>query len=307
MTLLELIDLVSLKTHRDDDYARDEARKYIQARYRMFWDSRPWRDSLAMLTIPAAQVTREIILPGIVDRVQKVRWKQDTLGVDELTTIFDVDPGRFERESTPLAFSILSPSGVSVSPGGGAIIVRGTDAGASFTVSITGRKDNAEVSETLNVVGTANITSQFEYDEIASLSKDSAEYALEAYAGTEQILALSASETGRKFQRVSFQVNLSETQDVMVLFKRQFVPLVNDSDETKITGIDNALLAAAIADVLEGQRQYAKAQAKMAEAMNLAQQAADLETNQSASEIRIIPFESAGAPDWSDTWTSYAL
>jgi hypothetical protein len=105
-------------------------------------------------------------------------------------------------------------------------------------------------------------------------------------------LFLETFETSRAHQRLHFHGTPQTADNVLILYKRKIRPLVNDSDGTEIGGIDNALLSAAIADMLEGQRQYAKAQLKAGEASQLASAAADLETNQSANIIRLIPWDS---------------
>ena len=101
--------------------------------------------------------------------------------------------------------------------------------------------------------------------------------------------SLRNSERERQHQRIHFHSTPQNARTGLLLFKRTFQPLLNDSDAPLIGGIDNALLCAAESDMLEGQRQYGKAQAKMQEAVAMIGTMQDLERQQSANLIRIIP------------------
>ena len=304
MTLSELADLVCTKCHRTDAQSVTEAKTYIRARYRMLWDSRPWRDAIGMLSIAAVDVTRVTILPGIVDRLMSVRWgDSSTLLPADLGTIFSIDPALFERTGEPATFSLISPSGVEVSPAGGKIKISSTDSNAAFQVSIRGMLGTVEKNEILSTVGVSLIESVNSYDEILSLSKSSTTSDLtvaKSAGGT--ILTLDALESSRQFQRIHFHVTPDNSKALLILFKRRFRPLLKDSDSTELTGIDNALIAAAVADILEAQRQYGKAQIKMQESGALATAMADLERHQSASCATLVPWDAAMAPDDFDTY-----
>lgn len=299
MTLSELADLVTTKMHRTDTQSIAEAKTYIKARYKMLWDSRPWRDAISTISIPAESVTRTMILPRIVDRVMAVRWGDKTnLLPQDLGTVFSVDPGLFERTGQPAGFSIISPSAVAVSPASGKIFVTSSDPNATYSVSIRGIYGSTEVYETITLAGKSVISSVNSYDEIYDLSKDSTGSDLiVTKADSSVILNLDAPETSRQHQRIYFQVTPDYTLPLLILFKRRFKPLVNDSDSPEIAGIDNALLAAALADMQEGQRQYGKAQVKMQESSLMAQQMADLERHQSAASSQLVPWDAAMAPD----------
>ena len=305
MTLSELASLVATKCHRTDAQSVTEAKEYIRARYRMLWDSRPWRDALGVLTIAAESVERITILPGIIDRLMAVRWGDSgTLLPADLGTIFSIDPALFDRTGEPVSFTIISPSAVEVSPAGGKIKVSSTDPNASFQVSVRGMSGNSERSETITTAGTALIESAHSYDEILSLSKSSTSMDLTVIKSSTSatILFLASEESARQFQRVHFHVTPDVSKALFVLFKRRFRPLTNDSDSTELTGIDNALIAAAIADVLEAQRQFGKAQLKMQESGALATAMSDLERHQSASCATLVPWDAAMAPDDFDNY-----
>lgn len=301
MTLSELSDLVCTKVHRTDAQSVAEAKTYIRARYRMLWDSRPWRDAIGMITVPAESVSRITILPGIIDRVMSVRWgDSNTLLPADLGTIFSVDPAMFERSGEPATFSIISPSAVEVSPGGGKITVLSSDSNASFKVTVRGIRGTAEKSEVITTSGTGEVESVNEYDEILALAKASSnmDLTVKKSSGGEHVLFLESDESARQFQRLHFHVTPDSGRALLILFKRRFRPLNQDSDSTELVGIDNALVAAAIADMQEGQRQFGKAQMKMQEAGALASAVADMERHQSASVATLVPWDAAMSPEY---------
>ena len=81
----------------------------------------------------------------------------------------------------------------------------------------------------------------------------------------------------------------AEAYSVLALCKRSYPGLVHDWEAPALPNVENALLAFATADLLERQRQYGKALAKLKEAREEMALLRDLERNQSASECRIIP------------------
>lgn len=307
MTLGELADLVCQKTHRTDTQSRTEAKAYIKARYQMLWDSRPWRDSLALLTV-TAPAEQTLILPPIVGRVLTARWGDvTTLQVEQLGSLFYLDPGIFDTIGQPATFSIAAPSAVSIEPGGQKLRMTSSDPTTEAVVTVRGMLGNNEKTERVTLSGTSVVESVNDYDEVLLLSKGSTSVDLTVTnEDGDTLLFLQTWETFKEHQRLHFHGTPRAADTLLVLYKRKIRPLVEESDGTELTGLDNALLASAIADMLEGQRQYAKAQLKASEASQLAAAAADLETHQSASSIRIIPcdagFENEGNPATKGYW-----
>lgn len=76
---------------------------------------------------------------------------------------------------------------------------------------------------------------------------------------------------------------------LLILGKRILVPLSADTDYSVIRNSDNCLLSYAMSDMLERQRQYAKAQAKATEAGAMLQLMRDIENKQSAKQAMVVP------------------
>ena len=311
MTLSEIVDLVCLKMHRVDEESNQEARKYVISRYRIIHDSRLWKDTRdifdfrgqVLLTQDGSPIMdgagnilatgiagQIIILPALVGKVIACRWGNfSTLEVEELQTLFRTNPQAFNEIGDPVSFSVVAPSAVHTAPGGQILTVNSTQANANYTVSIRGRYFDQDQSERLTVSGFSLISSQYRYDEIFALSKTSQEYDLivkDALGG--RLLTLPSEETYRFHQRIHFHSTPTSPGTMLLFYKRRCRDLFYDSDATEIQGIDNMVLAAAISDMREGERQYSKAMQKAGEVAGLMQVAIDLES-QNAAFPRIIP------------------
>ncbi len=293
MTLSEIADLACTKMHRTDAESVAEMKVYIRARYRMVWDSRPWKDTLGLMTISATS-DRTIILPIVANRVLALRWSTSVLDPDQLITVFMTDSTRFDEISNPISYSMIAPSGVEVSPAGQQIRINAGESDASYSVSIHGLLGNEEVREIVSVAGMVDHTSVNSYDEIISLAKTSSAYSLTAKRldTLATILTLPAQETARQYQRIYFHSTPTEAKSTFLIYKRRCHELLNDADSTEIIGVDNGLLSYAISDMLESQRQFTKAATKAQEAGVLIQAAADLEMHQQGNIVRIIPWDS---------------
>jgi hypothetical protein len=88
---------------------------------------------------------------------------------------------------------------------------------------------------------------------------------------------------------------------LLIVGKRTLVPL-NGSDTPVLRGIDNALIAFVQSDMLEKQRQYGKAQAKVQEGAAMLDQMRKLENEQSARQSRVVPFTEPDANEYDSDW-----
>lgn len=318
MTLAELTEQVLQKVHRNDAPARAEAQTYLKARHRILYESRIWRDAIdpplllsgRTLTnefgeplmdengqiLTAGLVDQILILPVICSRVINCRWGSNTvLQNEELWNMIRLNPSIFDQTGDPVGFSITSPSGTQVSPGGLPLILSSNHIDANFDVTIRGRLRDVDQTEVVRVIGGVSSNSVYSYDHISSLGKDTLSYNLNVTdsIGT-ALLTLPSDEGDRRHQRIHFHSTPSTPGTLMVLYKRRCKDLIHDSDSTEIEGFDNMILAAAIADMHEGSRQLNKAAAKTAEVTGLFQVAIDLEKEQSASMPRLIPDDGDG-------------
>jgi hypothetical protein len=292
MTLDDYVDVICMKMHRTDEPSRDEARTYVRARYQTIYESTCWRDLQKIGAVPLGG-GQETILPHIVGNVIACRWSTSmTLKNDSLWTVLQIDPTRFDSTGEPVSFSIIAPSGVRATPGGALLHMSTTDSSPDFAVSVYGSYQGEERTESISITGSGIVDSIYQYDEVFSLSKADILHNLSVSRGDtgDQILFLKAHETERIHQRVSFHSTATNTATGLVLYKRAFRPLINGSDSPDpIGGLESALSAFAEADMYQASRQFGKKDNKLQEAVMYVAAMVDLEKNQSANLIRIIP------------------
>ena len=313
MTLAELADQVCQKVHRNDAPARAEAKMYLKARHRILWESRIWRDAIdPPLLLSGRTLTNEfgeplmdengniittglvdqiLILPAICSRVINCRWGNNiVLQNEELWNMIRLNPSIFDQTGDPIGFRLLRLPARKFSQVDCRLRFTTSSVDAVFDVTIRGRLNDVDQSEVVRVTGGGPTNSVNSYDHISALGKETLEANLTVTdsLGT-TLLNLPANEGDRKHQRIHFHSTPRNPGTLMILYKRKCKDLINDSDSTEIEGFDNMVLAAAISDMREGERQISKAAAKAQEVAGLMQVAIDLEKEQSASMPRLIP------------------
>lgn len=297
MTLSEYVDLICQKCRRTDNPTRDEARTYIRNKYRTIYESKPWRDVSGVIGVPVLAGDQIKILPQIIDRVIGCRWSnQFTISNASLWEIMEINPHRFDEVGDPLSYSIISPSGVAVPPLGQKIRATTSASTPEFKVSLHGAYNGDKVSEVINMTGNATVESKSRYDEIFSLSLGDRESDIEIKRADDgvQILFLETWENERKHQRLHFHSTPQNAATALILHKRDFQPLVDDSSAPEITGIEAALEEFAMYDMRQAERQYSMAQQHIQAASAAVGAMADLERHQSAYKVKIIPWHGFG-------------
>lgn len=88
---------------------------------------------------------------------------------------------------------------------------------------------------------------------------------------------------------VRFITKPTVTDDILIVGKRVYTPLVNDDDEPLLRGIDNALIAYAYSDMLERERRPGTAQIALQEAVGMIAQMVEIETQQQTKIQRLVP------------------
>lgn len=296
MTLGEYVDLICSKCRRTDNPTREEARTYIRNKYRTIYESKPWRDVSGVIVVPIP-ATQVVILPQIIDRVVSCRWSdQFSLKSATLYDIIELNPHKFEEVGDPLSFSIISPSAVAVPPLGQKIRLTTSGSTPEFKVSLHGSYNGDKVSEIINMTGNNTVESLNRYDEIFSLSLGNRTSDLQIKRADDgvQMLFLDTWENERKHQRIHFHSTPKEEGTALILHKRDFQPLRDDSSAPEIAGIETALEEFAMYDMRQAERQYSMAAAHLQAAAAAVAAMADLERHQSAHRVKIIPWVGFG-------------
>jgi hypothetical protein len=296
MTLGDYVDLICQKVRRTDEPTREEARVYLRNKYQTIYESKPWRDVSGVVAVPVA-ASQVAILPNIVDRVISCRWDQNiTLQSASLYEIMQMNPHKFDEVGDPLSFSIISPSGVAVPPLGQKIRATTSGTTPNFKISVYGSFNGDKVSEILNMASNTTVESSYRYDEIFSLSAGDSATDVDVKRADDgvQLVFLRHSESEKKHQRIHFHSTPQNTATALVLFKRQFHPLSDDSSSPEISGIETALEEFAMYDMRQAERQYSMAQQHLQAAGAAVAAMADLERHQSAHKVKIIPWVGLG-------------
>lgn len=304
MTLAQLTDHLCQKAGQNDDESVAAGKAFLQARYRMIWDMALWKNSQVLLTcFSDSAAPAQIVVPETIERVLGIRnGGNETLAHVAPGTLLAYDPGLFSASGHETSFIHL-PSIVSRKILPYALRISFTpvlpsvdtpaDAFLGLKIFLRGGTD-AEVQEevTLGLIGQPSTTFLY-YDEVTVISKPPTPgNVLVDFDGTGGGITLYAAQTVAPLHaRVQLLPAPTERTSYLIHGKLRCRGLAYDGDTAQLDGVENAILAFAQGDMLERQRQYAKAQLKIKEGQSLIHELLDLETNQTAYEQRLIPAE----------------
>ena len=104
MNLGQMVDFVTQLVRKTDDNSKTICRGFIQTRYRMVWDSFPWRDT-EMTALEDIDNTNVFDLPADMDRVIAIRSNGDTfLDPVSVNLLMQTDPTIFTRKGPPTCY-----------------------------------------------------------------------------------------------------------------------------------------------------------------------------------------------------------
>lgn len=308
MTLSDLTDHVCDKLGKNDSITRSICKAFIKRRHQMIYDGQLWRESLIQYTVVADSDT--VVLPWNIERVVAVRWSDRELPPIDQQTVFQIDPQAFDAVGTPVTFSTLGtvPTFIPASNEAASTLTMvsddASDTGAVLIRSMLADDNNASGgpvpgSASVNLNGTTpvNILASIpDFDSFTSLTRASntskVTFSQNTGDGLLVIASIYPNETESRYLRIRLlQSPKDTTKSVLILGKAKFQAMNSDNDTPLIPrNIDNALIAFGLADMLDRQRQYDKAQLKVSEAGQLLDQAKRLETQEGAASARIIPW-----------------
>jgi hypothetical protein len=311
MTLTELTEHLCQKIGQSDDESLAAAKAFLQARYRMIWDLALWKDTQVLLSCLSDQVAPgQIVVPETIERVLGIRNNgNEALAHVAPGAILAYDPALFSAAGHETNFIHLPgvvsrkilPTALQVSftPAPSAVGLP-ADAYLGQKIFIRGGTQVPLQEEvTLGLIGQPSTTYHY-YDEVTVISKPGTPgEVLVDFSGTGGTIVLGAAQTTAPLHaRVQLLPAPAERTTYLIHGKLRCRGLAYAADTTQLDGVENALLAFAQADMLERQRQYAKAQLKLKEGETLIQELLELERTQTAYEQRIIPAELHGVRYW---------
>lgn len=303
MTLSELALFVCNKLGKTDSVSLARAKDFIKARHRMIYDGQLWRESLVQYSATAASGT--IVLPWNIERVVAVRWSDRELPPIDQQTVFQIDPQAFDRTGTPCTFSYLPPVAnfkpVNTTTSSTFTVIS-DDASDTATIRFSGTLSTSNdggvvpssFSATLNGTTPVNLLPLLtgDYDSFSYIGRATNTSLITIRQDSIVVSEIFQNEEQAKYLRIRLLESPNDvTKTILVLGKQKFQGMNSDADSPIIPrNIDNALIAFGLADMLERNRQYQKAQDKVAEAGQLLDQAKRLETSEGAANPRFIPY-----------------
>lgn len=298
MTLAEMADHVVSRVGVDDDTTLDLAKSFLKRRYVTTFNKYPWMD--AHMTFTLRTTSNEIILPNWVDKVVQIRVDNASdarnLQMVSRQTVMLVAPGALDDEGSRVAFSPLPSIATHTHPGGNQVTVQSSDSSdTTQEVRIRGMHNGLEFEESLMLVGVTPVTSSGYYDEITHFSKPTTVGSVTLKStdtNTPELQILLPQERERRHPRIQLHYDYATGADeevITVLNKRRCVPLRHDNDTPHIPNLEDALIAFAMADLLERERQFAKASVKVQEAVALVNETLLAERDQQQNHVQIIP------------------
>jgi hypothetical protein len=299
MTLQALADHVVRRVGVTDDDTKDLAKEFLKRRWKSIYDQRPWLDSHNTFTLTAG-TSNEIILPNWTDKVVQVRVDNASaarnLQMVSRQTVLLVAPGALDDKGARTAYSPLPTVATHTHPAGEKLVLSSTS-GSDTTQEcrIKGLFNGLEVEETIMLVGMTDAPSQFYYDEITHFSKPPTQGSVTLRNDATiplELQILRAQDTERRHLRIQLHYDYEDnaTEEVIsVLCKRRCPEMVHNNDTPSIANLDDALIAYAVADILERERQFGKAAAKVQEALALTNEMVLAERDQRQDHQQIIP------------------
>ncbi len=320
MTLSELANYIATKLSQTDAASVAACKMFLRARYRMLWDSANWPEALALTHLATTPSVFQVMAAEIETVIRVFDYTDNTpLEAIDPAQLFDFNPSEWTGSgATPIHFVIGPNVAIPVTAEGSAYAIPGFQVSATnseafdVVVRIAGVQlaggAPSPVSEVLAIPAGGSTASVNYYDKVFSLGVVSPDPSaplqsgIVAYArvggatvgpGPAQILP--GARDADAFCTIRLLAAPAGAPTLLVLGKRRRNDLLNDGDAPIVRGCDNALIAFAQADMLERDRQYAKAQAKLADGNNELQLLANLKRQQAASQTRIIPADIHGA------------
>lgn len=319
MTLAELARIVTSKVGHTDEESVAVCKDFLRQRYEMVWNEALWKESVGVFfetefaTLPptntaSAPIFDEVLLNPAIDRPLALRYVSDSksrvLEASDLSATLFSDPGRFERIGDPVSFTITGSQASDHYRNGITLLEVFSDSVSDVGQEIRIAEDNGITGfrkrETLVLNGTSSVLTTNTYANPTMISKGatagrvtvqvpSSSRVTDIDIARPKLVELEPHERERQHVKVKIQGQPREQFALITVGKRRFPGLREDLDSPTLSGVDNALIAYAQADMLERERQYGKAAMKVQEGGAMLDQLKRLETHQQATISRVVP------------------
>lgn len=315
MTLSALATLVCSKVRKTDDASVAACKEFLRQRHEMIYDAALWKDTVGIWSDTLDyDSTLEQWFPEFhcdydIARVLGVRWRTNRdLVPTSIGTWMQLDPEFYEQTGEPVSFVELEASGVSfnIPTAAGVTITSSSSEDVGVEVEVSGLDaDGEEAFESVTITA-GDASTVTEWQSVRAISKPVTVgvVTVEGTGDAPGRMRIPPHDTVSRccvlrFNRLPVANTadpFSDQPELLIHAKRKLTSFVRDTDAPMIRGCDNALIALAQADMLERERQYGKAQAKVAEGQAMLTLMLEQERSQSAAVPQIVPlvFSPAG-------------
>jgi len=281
------------------------AKQATRLRYALWYGTHCWQESIQDFSLTIADtdtfwlpIDCELIV-WVVPMINGVKysrlayrerdWIEQNAAIGPYFTNYGPIPCYFYRgpntalptlNAGALTFSVLDTSPIN-------IYVAGKDA--------SGKAISEKLSASTAVAGTpSQPVSNNTYAIVSTLSKSASAYPVSVTAADGTTATLSATQTGLVFTQGRLWPPLVGSATFYVGAKLRADLLDDDLSVPRVSRLWNALVSATTAALLERQRQFAKAQAKIQEAQQIMQAAVNEEKNQASFRQQVVPVQYDG-------------
>lgn len=314
MTLLDIATFICVKVNQTDPEDISAAKGFAQRRFQMIWQDQLWKDSLIEYTqtLGAADYVvtdtwlpeaKTLLLPTLISIPIAARTDTGKLNVESPEIFYRMDFDTFASTGVPRQYRLLSP------------VVWQTEAVLAlrfYSSAISGTGFNTV--DSLNSDGISidrntfnNYPFPLSTSRLDAISKPTGQTLSAIDFGDSGLTILtigSDPKNAPKHQRLQFFGAMPKNAVIRVLGKANPPSFLLDGDEPGLTGVENCLLAFVQSDMLQRERQYGKAQAVQAEAVQLLEQLKREQVAQQANNKRLIPEDGYGGGVWGPTGAS---
>lgn len=299
MNLQQMGEAIASKIGLPDSETAALIQQYLARRYQMLWQSAPWRDACTLYTIEVEAGTSYLVLPDEAETALAAAWDQaGLLPGSEAIALSDRAQALLEQ-GQPAELMDVGRVGLAGDPQGGQITLTSNDVqDTDVQATLIGHKSGIEVREVVTLTGTNAITPAASFDLVRALSKTVSRGTITVRRAADSVVlgVLGPKDVEKQHVRIRLLPPADKDGTLMLLAKRRCHPLRDPADVPVLRGASLALEAFAHGDALEWMRQYAKAQAKFAEAMALLEHAKRDDAWQPMRSQQILPVDGVGNP-----------
>ena len=308
MTLSALASLVCSKVRKTDDASVSACKEFLRQRHEMIYEAALWRDTVGIWSdsLDYDETTEtwfsEFNCTPQIARVMAVRWRTNRdLVASDLGAWMQLDPEFYEQSGEPATFVEIEADGVSWNiPTATQLTFTISDSqDVGVEVEVNGVDDDGNAAFETVTLTAGDTTTTTTFRSVRSITKPITEGSVTVEGAGDEPgqMRLEPHDTVSRccvlrFNRVptaNAADPFSDQPGLLIRAKRKLSSFVRDTDAPMIRGSDNALIAFAQADMLERERQYAKAQAKVAEGQALLTLMLAAETQQNAGVQQLVP------------------